>query len=51
MPPSFASSLVIGLKGEDLGSLVAAVEEFAARGMRPTVALCDRVMQTVYPSR
>eukprot|EP00752_Nemacystus_decipiens_P006657 g5985.t1 len=51
MPTSLSSSLMIGLKGEDLGSLVASVEEFAARGFRPTVPFCDRVMQEIFSSR
>ncbi|CAN0000443.1 unnamed protein product [Scytosiphon promiscuus] len=48
MPPSLSSSLVIGLRGDDLGSLVAAVAELSARGLRPTVTLCDRAMQALY---
>lgn len=51
MPASMTSSLMIGLKGEDLGSLVAAVAEFAARGVRPTVPFCDRIMQEIFKSR
>lgn len=51
MPASLSSSMTIGLKGEELGSLMASMAEFAARGVRPTVALCDRIMQEVYKSR
>lgn len=50
MPPSFSSSLAVGLRGSEYESVVA-VEEFAARGLRPTVALCDRVMQEMLKSR
>lgn len=42
---------MISLKGDDLGSLVCTVEEFAARGVRPTVALCDRTMQAIFSSK
>lgn len=51
MPMSLSSTMVIGLDGSDLGSLDAAVEELAVRGMRPTVALCDRAMQGMLKSR
>lgn len=51
IPQSMSSSLVIGIKGGDLGGIVAAVEEMAGRGMRPTVVLCDRVMQALCVSK
>lgn len=50
MPPSFSSNLAVGLRGVEYESVVA-VEELAARGLRPTVALCDRVMQEMLKSR
>lgn len=51
MAPSLSSSLVIGLKGEDLGSLVGSVAEFGARGVRPTGTFCDRAMQALCNSK
>lgn len=51
MMMSLSSALSIYVKGHDLGSLAAALEELAARGVRPTSALCDRVMQEMLESR
>lgn len=51
MTMSLSSALSIYVKGRDLGSLAAALEELAARGVRPTSALCDRVMQEMLESR
>ena len=38
-------------KSGDFGSLAAVVEELAARGVRPRVALCDQVMKEMFESR
>lgn len=51
MPPSLSSSLVIGLKGDELSIVVSTVAEFAARRVRPTVAFCDRTMQAIFSSK
>eukprot|EP00903_Cladosiphon_okamuranus_P015361 g14187.t1 len=51
MPASLTSSLIVGIKGDELGTLVAAVAEFAARGMRPRVPFLDRIMQEIFKSR
>ena len=51
MPMALSSALMIGLKGEDLGGLVSAVEEVVASGVRPTTALIDRAMQQIIKSR
>lgn len=51
MSPPFARTLMFQLDGADIGSVAAAAEEMAARGVRPTVALCDRVMQEMLKSR
>ncbi|CAN0290347.1 unnamed protein product [Pylaiella littoralis] len=51
MPPSLSSSLMHGLMDDELSSLVSTVAEFAARRVRPTVAFCDRTMQTIFSSK
>lgn len=51
MSSGTASHLTIGLSGDDLGSVVASIEELAARGLSPTTALCDRAMQELLKSR
>ena len=51
MTKTLSSALSIDMKSGDFGSLAAVVEELAARGVRPTVALCDRAMQEMLESR
>lgn len=51
MPSSISSHLTIGLSGEDIGSVVAAVEGLSARGQYPSSAMCDRTMQELLTSR
>lgn len=51
MTMSLSSALSIYVKGRDLGNLTAALEGLVAQGVRPTSALCDRVMQEMLQSR
>ena len=51
MTKTLSSALSSVMNSGDFGSLATVVEELAARGVRPTVALCDRVMQEMLESR
>lgn len=51
MSPLFSRALVVGVCGNDLGSLAASVEELASRRVQPRPILCDRVMQGLLKSR
>lgn len=51
MPSGISNMLAIGTSGDDLGTIVAAVQEFSERDICPNQKLCDRVVQEILRSR